>query len=121
MLEKKQLYKCKMKKRGITMISLVITIIILIILAAISLNGLFGENGLITRTKEAAEMSEISNIQEQLEIAKGQAYIEGKGHIDPDRYFEIIEEEGIIRDKDEDVKKIEEEVYEITTEKRIYI
>ena len=102
--------------KGITLVSLVVTIVILIILATVSFNGLVGENGLITQAQKAVEMQKISSVQEELELAKGQAYIEGKGHIDADRYFEILEEEGIIIDKEEDVEKIEEGVYEVTTE-----
>ncbi len=37
---------------GITLVSLVVTIIILIILAGISLNATLGENGIITMAKK---------------------------------------------------------------------
>lgn len=40
-------------KKGITLISLVITIVLLIILAGIMINIVLGENGLFTRAKEA--------------------------------------------------------------------
>lgn len=43
------------KQKGITMISLVITIIILIILAGVSINVLVGDNGIITMTKKAKQ------------------------------------------------------------------
>ena len=43
------------KQKGITMISLVITIIILIILAGVSINMLVGDNGIITMTKKAKQ------------------------------------------------------------------
>ncbi|MFR0822740.1 MAG: hypothetical protein ACLSHH_03920 [Clostridia bacterium] len=43
------------KQKGITMISLVITIIILIILAGVSINILVGDNGIITMTKKAKQ------------------------------------------------------------------
>ena len=109
------------KEKGITLVALVITIVILIILATISINAMFGENGLITSAQKAVEMQKISSVKERLEMAQGQAYIEGEGHIDADRYFEILEEEGIIVDKETDVVEIEEGVYEITTEERIYI
>ena len=36
-------------KQGITLVALVITIIILLILAGISINAIFGENGIICR------------------------------------------------------------------------
>lgn len=44
--------KRKLKNQGgITLISLVVTIIILIVLAGISINLLLGENGIINRAK----------------------------------------------------------------------
>ena len=42
-------------KRGITLISLVITIIVLIILAGVTINLTVGENGLITKATRARE------------------------------------------------------------------
>ena len=42
-------------KKGITLIALVVTIVVLLILAAVSITALVGENGLITRAKLAAE------------------------------------------------------------------
>ena len=41
------------KERGITLIALVITIVILIILAAVSINIVLGKNGLIQKAQEA--------------------------------------------------------------------
>ena len=97
--------KSKLKSnRAITLVALVITIVIIIILSTIVINFTFGENGLITRAQQAAEMSEVSRILEQLEMAKGSAFIDGQGEIDPDHYFDIIEDEGIIGDKDTDVE-----------------
>ena len=95
--------------------ALVITIIIMIILATVAINFLFGENGLITRAQQAKEMSNIENVREKLEMAKGTAVIDGKGNIDPDHYFDILEEEGIIGDKETDVIDNGNGTYEVTT------
>ena len=43
------------KQKGITLIALVVTIIVLLILAGISIATLTGENGLITKTNTAKE------------------------------------------------------------------
>ena len=102
--------------KGITLIALVITIVIIIILSTIAINFTFGENGLITRAQQAAEMSEVSRILEQLEMAKGSAYIDGAGEIDTDHYFDILEEEGIINDKETDVEDNGDGSYDVTTE-----
>ena len=58
------------KNKGITLIALVITIIILIILAGIAISAVFGENGLILRAREAAFKTEAGSIKEQVEMAK---------------------------------------------------
>ena len=103
------------KQRGITLLALVITVIIIIILSTVAINFLFGENGLITRTQQAAQMSDIENVREKLEMAKGTAVIDGKGYIDPDHYFDIIYEEGIIGDRENDVTDNGDGTYEVTT------
>ena len=43
--------KFKKQVKGITLIALVVTIIVLLILAGISINFVFGENGLIGRAQ----------------------------------------------------------------------
>ena len=45
----------KWKNRGITLISLIITIIVLLILAGITINLTIGEDGIITRAQEAGK------------------------------------------------------------------
>ena len=51
---------------GITLVALVITIVILIILASVTIGFTFGENGLIGRAEQAAELTEISTANEQM-------------------------------------------------------
>lgn len=53
------------KNKGITLISLVITIIIILILASITLSTLIG-NGLLNKVKEAKKQAEIANIKEEI-------------------------------------------------------
>ena len=58
------------ENKGITLISLVVTIILMIILAGISIVLLFGEQGIITRAKEQKEIQIQGEILEQLELQK---------------------------------------------------
>lgn len=58
--------KWKTPIKGITLIALVVTIIVLIIMAGVSINVLLGDNGLITRAKEAKEKQIISMEKEQI-------------------------------------------------------
>lgn len=53
---------------GITLITLVITIILLIILAGVVINVTIGENGIISKAKNAKEKYEIAGIREKIEI-----------------------------------------------------
>lgn len=85
---------CK-SNRGITLLALVITIIVLIILAGISINLLLGENGLIKKAQNTKETHTIEAIKEKLDIAKGSDYIEQKGDSSIDTYFAILEKEKI--------------------------
>ena len=49
----------KEKEKGITLIALVITIIVLLILAGVSIAMLTGDNGIITRANEASEKTKL--------------------------------------------------------------
>lgn len=57
------------KQNGITLISLVITIVILIILAGVAINLSIGENGIFSKAKEARRQYEIADVREKIEIA----------------------------------------------------
>ena len=56
------------KAKGITLIALVITIIILLILAGITLNTLWGEGGIINQAERAKIMNELATYKEQLDL-----------------------------------------------------
>ena len=76
---------------------------------------MFGSNGVIKKAQEANENTKIAQVREQLELAKGPEYIEGNGKYNPDSYFERIEAEGIIGNKDTDVIDNGDGTYEVTT------
>ena len=63
-------------RSGITLIALVITIVILIILAVISINAVFGENGLIKSAEKGKLEHEIAATRERLELVLADAYTE---------------------------------------------
>ena len=71
--------KIKKKEVGITLIALVITVIVLLILAGVTIAALSGDNGILTRAKEAKEKTEqaqdnesrtLSNMENILESYK---------------------------------------------------
>ena len=64
----KTLQKNAQNKKGVTITTLVITIIILLILAGVSISILSGPNGLIEKVKLAAKNTEIAEIKEKVEL-----------------------------------------------------
>ena len=66
------------RTKGITLISLVITIVILIILATISISAIFGDNGLITSAQKARKEQEKAEARERLELVLADAFTEKK-------------------------------------------
>ena len=53
------------KEKGITLVALVITIVILIILATVTINAAFGDGGIIKKAQQAKELTENAVYQEQ--------------------------------------------------------
>mgnify|MGYP000106705450 CR=1 FL=1 len=68
--------------RGITLIALVITIIVLLILAGITINALSGENGILKRATQAKSKTGRANALEQINLAIITARTEGLGQVD---------------------------------------
>ena len=53
--------------KGITLVALVVTIVVLLILAGVSINLVLGNNGIITKAKEAAEKTAAAQEKEMIE------------------------------------------------------
>ena len=66
---KKKTKKLLKANKGITLIALVVTIVVLLILAAVSISMLGGENGIITQAIEAKDKTEIGEEKEKVELA----------------------------------------------------
>ena len=65
--------------KGITLIALVITIIVLLILAGVSIAMLTGENGILTQAKNAKDKTEIASEKEAVSLAYTTAYAKNNG------------------------------------------
>ena len=65
------------KERGITLIALVITIIVLIILAGVSINLVLGENGIVNMSKRAKENTELAAKEEKIILDNLLSQIDG--------------------------------------------
>ncbi len=95
MIEKKEnlkiqtsIKKRKLRERGITLIALVVTIIILLILAGVTLSMALSENGLFKRAKEGTERYGTVQRNEEEQITELDKYIENIGKEDENAKFE---------------------------------
>ena len=77
MSKNKKFQKTLKAEKGITLIALVITIVILIILATVSINVVLGEGGLIQRAQEGKSLTDQAQTDEQEEITGAEEYING--------------------------------------------
>ena len=81
-------------KRGITLIALIISIIVLVILAGVAINTLYGENGIITTTQDVAVLSNIKSLEESIDLYKIGKNLDGK--VEEDSYPIALNEDGKI-------------------------
>ena len=87
--------------RGITLIALVITIIVLLILAGISISMLSGDNSILKRAGEAKENTDSSGLKEQVQMSTLAALSNGNGQIkDEDLRAEIKKSISGVTDND---------------------
>ena len=67
--------KILQRERGITLIALVVTIIVLLILAGVSIATLTGENGILTRAQDAKNKTEESALEEKIKLLATESII----------------------------------------------
>ena len=101
----------KGKQKGITLIALVITIIVLLILASITIASLSGDSGVIDKSISAKERAKISELEEklnvELQMVEGETgtstatirdyldYIIGEGIITEDDIVPIVDSDNV--------------------------
>ena len=75
--------------KGITIISLVVTIVVLLILAGVSASIIIGNNSLFDRAKSTQKVQTIAGIKEALELEKADIQVESKT-VNLENYLEQI-------------------------------
>ena len=79
--------------KGITLIALIVTIIILLILAGVSIAMLTGNNGVLTQAKSAKEKTGEKGEQERVNLAASSAMTLGMGTITTENLNKAIQDE----------------------------
>ena len=122
--------KGKMKStKGITLIALVVTIVVLLILAGVSINLVIGNNGIIRKAGDARNANKYATIKDEYELYKSNQYIEsvtgGSGGKTFPEFLADLKNRGILTD--EDIAQINSEnkltigdKYEISFAKTLY-
>lgn len=64
---------------GITLIALVVTIVVLLILAGVSISLVLGDNGIISKSKEARAETVVGQEKDQIEVSYGAAIVNKLG------------------------------------------
>ena len=97
--ERKNLNKEKNKimqrnTKGITLIALVVTVIVLIILAGVSISLVLGENGIVNKAKKAKENTELAKVEEETSLNELAKQIEetSGGTTNPPETIKTVEE-----------------------------
>ena len=91
--------------KGITLISLVITIIILLILAGVTLSLTLGDNGIITQAEKAKEAHEIAAIKEDIQLVILDKEVEKGGEgLTQEELEEILKDYGEIQEDGNTIK-----------------
>ena len=85
-------------KKGITLIALVVTIVVLLILAGVSINALFGNNGIISRAQDTKEVTNLSGLKDEIGVVIQSRSINKMAGLQLKSFKEELEE-GISGDK----------------------
>ena len=89
------MYKKAKSTKGITLVALVITVIVLLILSSVTINGLKGKNGIITKSTDAKEATAKATTLEDINLEILSAMSKGDGEVDNGALRNGLEEEGI--------------------------
>lgn len=99
--------------KGITLVALVITIILLLILAGLTISSIVNNN-MIQKAQEAKEKTEIAGYSERLEMSKSSVALGNRGDVELDKFIEQIYEDKIVPNGN--ITKIDEEKAKVVTE-----
>ena len=79
----------KTNVKGITLVALVITIVVLLILSGITISTLTGDNGVLRETKNSKQLAEDASLEESIQLAVNSSQTGENGEVD----FNILNSE----------------------------
>ena len=90
-------------QKGITLIALVVTIVVLLILAGVTISLLLDENGIIAKSKDARNANRAGAIKEEITLWKADKFAADNGagsHESMDDFLARLKTRGLISDED---------------------
>ena len=109
---KKITKKQKLQERGITLIALVVTIVILLILTGVTLNIALSDNGLFSKTKKAAEDYKAASEREYLEQNIASAKIEEIENGSANKLGEVLNKKDLEHSSNWHILKVNDKSYD---------
>ena len=103
------------QEKGITLIALVITVILLLILAGLTISSITNYN-IIEKTQEAKEKTEIAGYSERLEMSKSTVAMGNMGDVELDKLINQVYKDKIVPDGN--ITKLDEEKAKVVTEEK---
>ena len=102
-------------QKGITLIALIVTIIVLLILAGATISTITGENGIVGKANDSKERTGKADIIEETRLEISDKQIESEGDLYKSDFVEILESKGTLSDEVDILDKIltTEEGYKI--------
>ena len=92
--------KKKQENKGITLVALVVTIVVLLILAGVTITALTGDNGILSQVARAKQENEKSGIIEEIRLDIATKQANNLGSINEDEFYEILSKYGVISDNE---------------------
>lgn len=89
------------ENKGITLIALVITIIVLLILAGVSITMISGDDGIATRAANAKEKTDKADIIERIRLDVTNKQLDTNGKVYKADFIEALEKEGTLSTEEE--------------------
>lgn len=99
MIQKQKVKEKRNIEKGITLIALVITIIVLLILAGVTISTLMGDNGILTIANKATLQNEAASVAEQIELTYSESNISQILNESSGNSIEYLKSQGIINDQ----------------------
>lgn len=104
------------REKGITLIALAITIVVLIILAGITIGAITGDNGIINQTKNAKDDTQYAQWEEKIDVAIIDAENKNRNTTMDDVIDELIDKKVI-----NDESQVDKDTGTITTNEPSYV